>query len=111
MNMTRSNVTRVDGREIMRGVLALAFMIVSGCGGGAVTQTKNFSTSGNPEADQRADQRMSQAEQLSGDGEGAGQDSGLFKNKRSLYDRLGGQTGMSAIGDDFVTRATAEPRV
>jgi hemoglobin len=90
--------------------LLVPLLLLSGCGGNQ-KQNKDFYTSGNPEADERADQRMSQAEQLKGQGEGPGDTSTLLNAKRSLYDRLGGTKGLEAIADDFVTRAMADPRV
>jgi hemoglobin len=90
--------------------LLLPLQFISGCGEDQ-KQNKNFYTSGNREADQRADQRMAQAEQLQGGGEGAGDKAKSSDSKKSLYDRLGGQQGIAAISDDFVTRALADPRV
>src|ERR1700733_12224502 len=82
-------------------LLIIALVHVGGCGGEtSEKENKNFFTSGDKEADQRAQQRMAQSEQLKGDEE-----------KKSLYDRLGGQPGIQAIADDFVTRAMADPRV
>jgi len=86
-------------------VFALFFFC--GCAG-TESQNKDFYTSGSNEADQRADQRMAQADQLSG-GEGIG--SAITGSEKSLYDRLGGEQGLAAIADDFVTRAMADPRV
>jgi hemoglobin len=86
-------------------VLALFFFC--GCAG-TESQNKDFYTSGSNEADQRADQRMAQAEQLSGQGGGGG---AATSSEKSLYDRLRGQQGLAAIADDFVTRAMADPRV
>jgi hemoglobin len=96
--------------KIFALTLLVPLLLLSGCGGNQ-KQNKDFYTSGNPEADERADQRMSQAEQLKGQGEGPGDTSTLLNAKRSLYDRLGGTKGLEAIADDFVTRAMADPRV
>jgi hemoglobin len=90
--------------------LLIPLLLAGGCAGNQ-KQNKDFYTSGNPEADERADQRMSQAEQLKGQGEGPGDTSTVLNAKRSLYDRLGGAKGLDAIADDFVTRAMADPRV
>jgi hemoglobin len=100
--------------------------IVAGCGPGQKQARKDgdFFTSGNKEADQRADQRMAKTEELRGTG-GAGGESKASANVkpgehggppradavRSLFDRLGGQDGIAAIVDDFVNRAIADPRV
>lgn len=107
---------------VLSFLLALVAVAVSGCGGGKPTQqSKDFFTSGSREADQRASQRMAQAEQLSGSGEGAGEkgakESGGTNNaatseeKRSLFERLGGEAGISNIVADFLPRAMQDPRV
>src|SRR5580658_919385 len=90
--------------------LIIVLPLFCGCTGNE-KQNKDFYTSGDQEADERADQRMAQAEQLKGEGEGAGDVSKLSGSKKSLYDRLGGQQELQAIADDFVTRAMADPRV
>jgi hemoglobin len=123
------------GRGLM--VLLLAFALVGGGGCGTAKATKkkdNFFTSGSREADQRASQRMAKSEQLSGTGEGNGekgakkavadkpgsdQSNGESKTnkaaqvegKLALYDRLGGDKGLTAIVDDFMPRALQDPRV
>jgi hemoglobin len=94
----------------LTAMLTLFLLIMTGCAGGQ-KQNQDFYTSGNREADERADQRMSQAEQLSNQGEGAGDVAKQSAAKASLYDRLGGDSGLQAISDDFVTRAMADPRV
>jgi hemoglobin len=91
--------------------LTIFLLFICGCAGNSETQNKDFYTSGNREADQRADQRMAQAEQLQGEGGSAGDVAGQPDVKKSLYDRLGGRAGLQAISDDFVTRAMADPRV
>jgi truncated hemoglobin YjbI len=91
--------------------------LAGGCGESPQQkQDKDFFTSGNREADQRADQRMAQAEQLTGGNNNGGQtvsssQAVLSTEKKPLYDRLGGEAGIKAIVDDFVTRALADPRV
>src|ERR1700684_3489425 len=47
--------------------LATAMVVMGGCGDSPKTQDKNYFTSGSQEADQRADERMAQSEQLKGD--------------------------------------------
>jgi hemoglobin len=96
-------------------------------------QSKEFFTSGSREADQRAGQRMAQAEQLTGSGEGAGErkvkKAGSAKSgatntvpgstnimlkvqgKVALFDRLGGEAGISNIVADFSPRVLNDPRV
>jgi len=98
------------GRLIAALAIALLSFpaLFSGCGENT-RQNKDFYTSGSQEADERADQRMAQAQQLKGGSEGSGDL--LAPPKKSLYDRLGGDAGLQAISEDFVTRAMADPRV
>src|SRR5262245_40595283 len=108
---------------------------LSGCRASpAKKANENFFTSGSREADQRASQRMAQAEQLEGSGEGGGEkgvkkakvkksegegpsptgrtnEAAQATNKLSLYERLGGQAGISNIVADFTKRAMDDPRV
>jgi Truncated hemoglobins len=105
---------------------ALAFF--GGCRSKPVAKNTDFFTSGSKEADQRASQRMSRAEQLEGSGEGSGEkgvkkaskanESGGGTNtaaqstgKLALFDRLGGEKGLTAIVDDFTPRVLEDPRV
>jgi hemoglobin len=90
----------LEMKIVVAALLASAMVLMGGCGDSPKTQDKNYFTSGSPEADQRADERMAQAQQLHGD-----------SGTKSLYDRLGGQPGIVQITDDFVTRALADPRV
>jgi hemoglobin len=107
-----------------------AILALAGCGGTpAQKANENFFTSGSREADQRASQRMAQSEQLTGSGEGSGEkgvkkaqpatptDAGTTNKpaqatgKLSLFERLGGQPGISNIVADFTPRAMDDPRV
>jgi hemoglobin len=120
---------------------ALTFLLLSaiatmmaGCGSSsAQKRNRDFFTSGSREADQRASQRMAADEQLTGNGEGAGEKgvkeavvasaagSGSASNstnkaaqsaeKLALYDRLGAENGVSNIVADFLPRALQDPRV
>lgn len=122
----------VHAATFLTAIVTLA--IASGCGGGKTTkQSTDFFTSGSREADQRASQRMAKAEQLSGTGEGSGEkdvkkakvaqpaETGTQTNgtnqaaqaqgKLSLFDRLGGEAGISNIVADFTPRALDDPRV
>src|SRR5438045_2580229 len=65
----------------------------------------DFFTSGNREADQRAEQRVAKEQQIQGKGEGDGK--AVSAGKKSLFDRLGGEHGLGNIVDDFVNRALA----
>ena len=126
-NMTRINVVR-------KNCFAPAWVLIAACalpltstgcgGGGTKEQSTDFFTSGNREADQRAEQRMAKTKQMRGEGEGEGEkttanvktaDGKTVAKKaeaeKSLYDRLGGEETLKAIVDDFVTRVLADPRV
>ena len=114
-------------------LLTMVLALAVGCGGGKTQEQKqDFFTSGSREADQRASQRMAEAEQLSGSGEGAGEKnvkkavvanntnaaSGSTTNKPaqaegklSLFERLGGEVGISNIVADFTPRVLQDPRV
>lgn len=114
--------------------LSAALITLVGCGTGKVGKQKDdFFTSGSREADQRASQRMAKAEQLSGSGEGSGEKgarkaepartngpaavgsapgkAAQVEGKLALFDRLGGEPGISNIVADFVSRALEDPRV
>ena len=100
-------------RPVVVSLAMLGMLIVAGCGS---TDRKDdeFFTSGNREADQRAEQRIAKDQQLKGDGEGEGGGAAAEKKadqKKSLYDRLGAEKGLTAIVDDFVNRAMEDPRV
>ena len=120
------------------GVVCAATTIITlaGCGGTPAQKANtNFFTSGSREADQRASQRMAQTEQLSGSGEASGEkgvkkaqvaksEAGLSAatagttnkpaqatEKLALFDRLGGDVGVSNIVADFTPRVLDDPRV
>ena len=112
-------------RALAIGILAGLLAAVPGCGSSS-PQKKNqsFFTSGSREADQRASQRMAKAEEMSGSGEGAGEKETKkvktspngttavqAESKLALYDRLGGDKGLTAIVENFVPRALQDPRV
>jgi hemoglobin len=88
--------------------LILAALIVLGGCGSQQTNQRRFFTSGNREADERADQRMANAQQLK-DANGA--KPAVAEVQKPLYDRLGGEKGINAIVDDWISRAIADPRV
>ncbi len=85
----------MNGRDLIRPFIMIAAVAVQGCGGSGDTQV---SSSGSPEADQRADLRV-------GSQDGRGQDA------RTLYERLGGEPTVTAIVDDLAARTIADPRV
>jgi len=72
------------------------------------------------EADQRASQRMAKEQQLSGSEEGKDAKKARpgtngapaqAEGKSTLFDRLGGEQGLTAIIEDFTSRALEDPRV
>jgi hemoglobin len=88
-------------------VAVVGGIIIAGCGGKQVQQ-KDFFTSGSRDADQRAAQRIAKTNQIRGT---SGAPNLLAPVKKSLYERLGADAGITAIVDDFITRALADPRV
>jgi hemoglobin len=103
--------------RIFACLMCAGLILAAGCGGEAQqAKDKDFFTSGNREADQRADERMAQKQELTGDTANAGgtvtkSQAVLAESKKPLYDRLGGSVGIKLIVNDFVTRALADPRV
>jgi hemoglobin len=116
-----------------RLMLGLLLIVLVGCGSKQVVQKEqDFFTSGSRDADQRASQRMARSEQLTGSGEGSAEkgvkkaktgDSATnnatgatnvgarVEGKMALFDRLGGEPGLSNIVADFMPRALQDPRV
>ncbi len=107
-------------------LLSLTLTGLVSCGTSARSARKrdDFFTSGSRESDQRASQRMAKAEQLTGSGEGAGEkgvkpavasgtdaQAAQVEGKLALFDRLGGEKGITAIVDDFTPRVLQDPRV
>jgi hemoglobin len=136
--MINSNSTiRADHtiRSLTLMLVSVALTVMIGCGTGKPGNKKkdDFFTSGSREADQRASQRMARDEQLAGSGEGAGEKgakkavpvkpgtdgtaSGAtnkpaqVEGKLALFDRLGGQPGISNIVADLTPRILQDPRV
>ncbi|MBC8097014.1 MAG: hypothetical protein H7Y43_14505, partial [Akkermansiaceae bacterium] len=121
------------GRALDLLILVSVATALAGCGGSSTPEKQNrsFFTSGSREADQRASQRMAQAQQLAGTGEGAGEkgvkpavktesnpsDPGSTNKaaqaveKLALFDRLGAEQGIAAIVEDFLPRVMHDPRV
>lgn len=97
--------------------LCAGFAMTTGCrSGGGEKKKDEFFTSGSREADQRATQRMAKDQQISGttkDDAKGGTGSAAVKEERklTLFERLGGEQGVTAIVDDFTTRALEDPRV
>jgi hemoglobin len=102
--------------KLLAIIVCAATILIGGCGGEQQGQNKEFFTSGSREADQRADQRMAQKQELTGESSDASgtvtkSQAVIATEKKPLYDRLGGSVGIKLIVDDFVDRAIADPRV
>jgi len=105
-------------RKKMIGVLALILVAAcgAGCGSGQAQEDRGFHTSGNRDADQRAEQRIARDEQLKGkSAQTAAAPAGPLQlggeKTKTLYERLGGEDGIAKLVSDFVDRALADPRV
>jgi hemoglobin len=112
--MTRTFHLRSGNISVCVALIAiLAASVLAGCGGAAPQSKKaEFFTSGNREADQRADQRMIKDQQVKTDGGGTAQKAaGDAAAKKTLYERLGAESGIKGIVEDFTARALADPRV
>ena len=93
----------------------LAIAAIAGCGSHKKTEDKGFYTSGSREADQRAEQRVAKEQQLRGESQktgstGSGANKSDSNTKKPLFERLGGEQGITQIVDDFINRALADPR-
>jgi hemoglobin len=87
----------------------MVVFLVLGCRSGIKEQAnEEFHTSGSKEADQRAEQRVTTEQQIRGESEGGANEKSAHP---TLYERLGGDSGVKKIVDDFVDRAMADPRV
>jgi hemoglobin len=104
-------MTRLLALIPMSGMLGAAILFIGCASAGPSEQSGDYSTSGSAQADQRAEQRMAQAQQLSGQGQSSNNASATQSDTKSLYDRLGGEDELIKIVDDFVDRAMADPRV
>jgi hemoglobin len=136
MNMRTTLFMKMNMTQKPLPLLLLSALatVMAGCGSStAQKQNRDFFTSGSRDADQRASQRMAADEQLTGNGEGAGETgvkeavvastagNGSANNstnkaaqaaeKLALYDRLGAENGISNIVADFLPRALQDPRV
>src|SRR4051794_3988243 len=69
----RRSDSTMNRKSIQLISILTVFILVCGCGGGQKKRDHGFFTSGDKEADQRADQRMAQTEQIRGSGEGTGE--------------------------------------
>jgi truncated hemoglobin YjbI len=104
-------MTSVWNRDcIVISFVVAALLVVAGCGSNdEKNKNKDFFTSGDREADQRAEQRMAKTQQERGETQKGSDDKG--DTKRPLFERLGGESGLNVIADDFLPRVLADPRV
>jgi hemoglobin len=132
MKATRYHIRTTEHFVGALTAIVLTAVLLCGCST-KEKERKNqpFFTSGSRDADQRASQRMAKDEQLAGSGEGSGE-KGVVKasvateggtgtngtnqaaqviGKLALYDRLGGDAGISNIVADFTPRVMQDPRV
>ena len=90
-------------KRYVMGVAGLLVLTLGGCGWGTRTEDEDPAGSGDPEADQRAEMRVGEGKGDNGkDGE---------KQKGTLFERLGGDSGIRRLVDDFTTRVVNDPRV
>jgi hemoglobin len=82
--------------RICLGATVISAAMLTSC---ATERTEETASSGSPEADQRADQRI-----------GSSKDS-KAKPDRTLYERLGGSQTITALVEDMTARCIADPRV
>ncbi len=132
--MCKTGTGKAVTRRLKFGIVLTLVLAIVGCGSAKVGKKKDdFFTSGSREADQRASQTMAKHEQLTGSGEGAGEkgvkkaksievhgdaaksgstnQAAQVEGKLALFDRLGGEAGISNIVADFLPRAMDDPRV
>ena len=101
----------------LRIACLLLIAITAGCRIGAKNQEQDrFFTSGNREADQRASQRMAQADQFAVSGSNANDKkdeptAAHVEGRLALFVRLGGEPGISNIVAEFSPRAVNDPRI
>jgi truncated hemoglobin YjbI len=92
-------------RAVTRLLLVLILILPLGCGlGRRGEEREGFFTSGSREADQRADQRIPREDQVGRNGDDD-------VEVATLFDRLGGDSAIHAIVDDFIDRVIQDPRV
>jgi hemoglobin len=89
--MRRSIIGKFGGSVLIAGSV-----FASGCFGGG--NGGDVSSSGDPEADRRAELRL-------------GRDANPGNDRRTLYERLGGSEKITALVDDLTARVIADPRV
>src|SRR5689334_18622712 len=109
MNMREATMNNV-GIRVAASLFVLSALLLAGCASeDNKNKDKDFFTSGDREADQRAEQRMAKTQQERGETQKGADDKG--DTKRPLFERLGGESGLNVIVDDFLPRVLADPRV
>jgi len=102
-----------DTRKPQLAIAIVVAALICGCTT-EEKKDKDFFTSGSREADQRAEQRVAKDQQIKGKGvntDAKGDKNGKDEEKKTLFERLGGEQGIATIVNDFVPRALADPRV
>ena len=100
MHLIPSNLRLHIGRVVLVGLFT-GLVTLAGCALGGNSNEGELPTSGDPEADQRAEQRVGS----NGDKDGKG------AAPQTLYERLGGEQGIAKIVDEMTQRVIADPRV
>src|SRR5688500_9215240 len=98
--------------QITKYVITFASGLMLAFAPGCASEDKkdrDFHTSGSREADQRAEQRVAKTQQLRG--EGGTESKAEAEEKKSLYERPGGEKGVATIVEDWINRAVVDPRV
>ena len=93
--------------RVMWTTTLTALLAFSGCATEEAAKQKDFHTSGNREADQRAEQYVAKDQQIRGLA-ASGDKSDV---KPTLFERLGGEDGIKSIVSDWVDRCLADPTV
>jgi hemoglobin len=126
--MNGTTTKHLIGSTLLAVGAALVPLLGAGCGSTPEKRQPDFHTSGSRDADQRAEQEVAKVQQLRGEGVGDDKKGGSGKRdinhtepvskdevkrdvKQPLYDRLGGEKGITLIVEDWVNRAIADPRV
>ncbi len=97
MNKGHSMNARQLRTRLLLAIAAAAAFSITGCAGD--DHESEVPSSGDPEADRRADIRV--------DADGAKKDAA----SKTLYERIGGEEVITAIVDDMTTRVLEDPRV
>ena len=95
--LTSRSSTILLGHGWSAALAVVLGLFITGCAGNG---EKEISSSGDPEADFRAAQRI-----------GSEDDDDKDEAARTLYERLGGAEAITALVDDMTARVIADPRV